>query len=283
MDELAKYNKNRWEALAQARVVYSRPFLTLTPENALEALDPDPVFVGSRFSQVAGKDVLCLAGGGGQQTAVFALLGANVTVLDLTETQLARDHEAAAHHGYTIHARQGDMRDLSAFADDSFDIVWHPFSINFVPDAASVIREVGRVIRPGGFYHLQFANPFWSMDEDDWLPQGYPVRQPYVNGAQLLHSASMWKFEDEQGNQQQIEGPREFLHTYNALINSLAQTGFAILGLHEGPEGDANTEPGTWEHLVTIIPPFNALAAVYQPAILQAHLVDAPGKSQATM
>jgi hypothetical protein len=61
MDELAAFNKSRWEALAQARVAYSRPFLTLTPGTALEALDPDPVFVGSRFSQVAGKEVLCLA------------------------------------------------------------------------------------------------------------------------------------------------------------------------------------------------------------------------------
>lgn len=268
MDELARFNKSRWEALAQARVAYSRPFLTLTPATALEALDPDPIFVDSRFSQVAGKEVLCLAGGGGQQTAVFGILGANVTVLDLTETQLVRDHEAAAHHGYPLRALQGDMRDLSAFTDNSFDIVWHPFSINFVPDAAQVIREVGRVIRPGGFYHIQFANPFWSMDEVDWLPQGYPVKQPYISGGQLLSSSATWEFEDEQGNPQQIEGPHEFLHTYNTMINSLAQTGFVILGLWEGPAGDPQATPGTWDHLVTIIPPFVGLAAIYRPDAL---------------
>lgn len=271
MDDLANYNKNRWEALAQARVAYSRPFLDLTPENALAALDPDPVFVGSPFSQVAGKNVLCLAGGGGQQTAVFGILGANVTVLDLTETQLARDHEAAAHHGYTIRALQGDMRDLSAFDADSFDVVWQPYSINFVPDAAQVLRQVGRIIRPGGFYHVQFANPFWSMDADAWLPQGYPVKQPYISGQQLLFSSATWKFEDEQGNQHRIEGPHEFLHTYGQIVNTLAQTGFIILGLREGPEGNPQAAPGTWDHLVTVIPPFNALAAVYQPALLAAY------------
>ena len=41
-------------------------------------------------------DVLCLAAGGGQQSVAFALLGANVTVFDLSETQLEHDRLAAA-------------------------------------------------------------------------------------------------------------------------------------------------------------------------------------------
>ena len=190
------------------------------------------------MGSIAGKDLLCLAGGGGQQTAVFGLLGANVTVLDLTETQLERDREAAAHHGYPLRIEQGDMRDLSRFADNSFDIIWHPFSINFVPEAAVVIREVGRIIRPGGYYHLDFANPFWSMDEDDWLPQGYPVKQPYVNGSQLQFADPNWKFTNDEGAEQDIEGPYEFLHTLSTIMNTLVLTGFVILGLNEGPPGD---------------------------------------------
>jgi SAM-dependent methyltransferase len=269
MDEITQFNKSRWELLAQARVAYSQPFLQLTPENALDALDPDPVFVGSRFAQVAGKDVLVLAGGGGQQTAVFGLLGAQVTVIDLTETQLARDREAAAHYGYSLRVEQGDMRDLSRFADNSFDLVWHPFSINFIPDAAQVLREAGRVLRPGGFYHIQFANPYWSMDDDQWLPQGYPIRQPYVSGSQLAFGANEWTFTNDQGEAHRIEGPHEFLHTWSTMINTLAETGFVILGMREGPPGDSTAVPGTWEHLLTIVPPFVALAAVYAPGLMQ--------------
>ena len=51
------------------------------------------------------------------------------------------------------------MRDLSRFADNSFDLVWQPYSINFVPDAPQVIAEVGRVLHPGGFYNLDFRTP----------------------------------------------------------------------------------------------------------------------------
>ncbi len=264
MNDLLKHNKNRWEALAQARVQYSQPHLDITPENALQALDPDPVFLDSPFTDVAGKDVLCLASGGGQQTAVFGLLGANVTVFDLSETQLLRDQEAANHFGYNLTVEQGDMQDLSRFADDSFDIVWQPFSINFVPDAAAVIHGVSRIIRPNGFYHLQFANPYWSMEPEDWTPQGYPVNQPYQNGAQLHFADPFWTFTDDEGNEHRVEGPHEFLHTFSFMLNTLIRSGFIVLGMREGPAGDPSAEPGSWEHLLTVLPPFVALGMVYQ-------------------
>lgn len=267
MDKLAKYNKSRWEALAQAGVEYSRPYHNLTPQTAQEYLADRLSFSPQKLGDVTGKDVLCLASGGGQQTAVFGILGANVTVLDLSDTQLARDRETAVHYGYHLTSHQGDMRDLSRFTDDSFDIIWHPYSINFVPDAAPVIRQVSRVVRPGGFYYLQFSNPFWSMDEDDWMPQGYPLKQPYVNGTQLRFSDPHWEFEDEQGKSQRIEGPHEFLHTWSAIVNALAQSGFVILGLREWPAGDNQAEPGSWEHMNSILPPFVTIGAVYRPEV----------------
>lgn len=264
MDELAKYNKSRWEALAQARVEFSRPFLEFTTADAAEWLRDKPFFDMSGIGDIVGKEILCLAAGGGQQSAVFGLLGAQVTVLDLTETQLKRDQEAAAHHRYALTAVAGDMRDLSAFADSSFDVVWHPFSINFVPEADKVIREVGRVIRPGGYYNLDFANPFWSMDENQWLPQGYPIKQPYVNGSRLSYTAANWQFTDDQGNEHDIEGPHEFMHTLSTIVNTLVQSGFVILGLTEWPVGDPEAEPGSWDHMLTIVPPFFTIAAIYR-------------------
>ncbi len=84
LDELARYNKERWEALAQADIAFSRPFLDLIPSSARQLIDPHKL-----IGPVDGKSILCLAGGG-QQSAAFSLLGAQVTVLDLSETQLAQ-------------------------------------------------------------------------------------------------------------------------------------------------------------------------------------------------
>ena len=46
------------------------------------------------------------------------------------------------------------MRDLSCFGSESFDIIWHPYSLTFVPDSRVVFREVSRIIKDGGIYYL---------------------------------------------------------------------------------------------------------------------------------
>jgi len=55
MDELAQYNIERWQALANAQAVFTRPALNLDPHLAQAQLDPE-----RRLGDVAGKDVLCL-------------------------------------------------------------------------------------------------------------------------------------------------------------------------------------------------------------------------------
>ena len=221
MDELASYNKERWEALAQAGVLYSRPFLELNEQTAREAVDPQGV-----MGDVAGKNVLCLAGGGGQQSAAFALLGANVTVLDLSDTMLQRDRETAERYHLTIRTEQGDMRDLSRFAAASFDVVWHAWSLSFVPNPLKVFAEVARILRPGGLYQLECANPFLVGDVDaSWNGEGYLLKRPYAGG-ELFFDDNDWTFADEAGNTQRVAGPREFRHTLNTLVNGLVRHGF---------------------------------------------------------
>ncbi len=154
MDDIANYNRERWQALARAHAVFTQSRLDFDKDSARAYLDPQ-----GRLDNVVGKDVLCLAAGGGQQSVAFALLGAHVTVVDLSEAQLQSDQEAAAHYNLNLNLFQGDMRDLSRFAEDSYDIVWHPYSLNFVPDARMVFREVARVLRVGGIYYFHVRQP----------------------------------------------------------------------------------------------------------------------------
>ena len=252
MDELARYNKERWEELARAGVVFSRPFLEMDEQAARQAVDAQGI-----MGNVGDKEVLCLAGGGGQQSVAFALLGARVTVFDLSETMLERDRETAAHYNLSINVVQGDMRDLSAFGDNSFDIVWHAYSIDFVPEVRPVFDEVARVLRPGGLYRRECHNPFVkALDESEWDGMGYPLRGPYVEG-EVTFADPHWTFAGDDGAPQQVVGPREFRHTLSTLVNELAARGFVLLGLWEGPPGgDIKAEPGTWEHFIAVVPPW---------------------------
>jgi len=272
VDDLARYNKARWEELAEAGVIFSRPKLHLDADSARATVDPEGC-----LGDPAGKDVLCLAGGGGQQSAAFGVLGAQVTVLDLCETQLRRDREAAAHYGLEVRCVPGDMRDLSCFEAESFDVVWHAHSLNFVPDAARVFDEVVRVLRPGGLYRLECWNPFaHAAFEAGWNGSGYTLAVPYVEGAPMEQSDPFWEvlpWDRSVPSTQQaadlaenpepvrILGPKEFRHTLGTIVNGLIERGLAILGLWEKDPGTTEAEPGTWEHFKAYLPPWLAVWA----------------------
>jgi SAM-dependent methyltransferase len=264
MDEVADYNIKRWRALAEARAIFTRPALDLDAAAARSMIDPH-----GWLGELAGARVLCLAGGGGQQSAAFSLLGAAVTVVDLSAEQLARDRAAAERYGVEIATIQGDMRDLSALADAAFDVVWQPYSINFVPDARAVFRQVARVIRPGGLYHLQCANPFAAgLTTADWTGEGYALRQPHIDGAAVRYDDEAWvQGAGADRPQAPVPGPREFRHILSTIVNGLAELGFALRrasdlwSLHPDPAAT----PGSWDHLQSVIPLWLAFWTTYRP------------------
>ncbi len=262
-DEIARHNQQQWDKLARARLNYTLPLLDLTPARARQRIDPLGL-----LGDVAGKAVLCLAAGGGQQSACFALLGANVTVFDLSPVQLERDAQAARHYGHAIRTLQGDMRDLAALADGSMDLVYQPYSLNFVPTVQPVFAEVARVLRPHGLYHLQWANPFTqSVDDQAWDGETYLLHHPYVDGFETSTYYPTWEVEDDRGGWQEIASPREFRHILSTIINTLVAEGFSIMRLQEEMSTEAEPEPGTWEHYKSVAPPYLTLWVRYQPEL----------------
>ena len=250
VDDVARYNRERWEELASEGVRFTMPVLDLDTASALETVDPQGL-----SGDIEGKDVLCLAGAGGQQSAAFGHLGANVTVLDFSTTQLERDREAAGHYGIEVRTIQGDMRDLSAFDDNSFDLVYHAYSINYVPDPLPAFREAARVLRPQGLYILRCSNPFVHGLYDSWNGEGYVLNVPYED-TELDANDPHWEFEGPDGLFKRVVGPREFRHTLSTLLNGLIEVRLVLLGLWEDGTADTDMRPGSWGHFVSVAPPY---------------------------
>jgi len=262
MDPIAQYNADRWAKLVDAGAVFTQPWLDLDEASARERVDPQ-----GRFGDFTGKQVLCVASGGGQQAAAFALLGAQVTVTDLSAEQLRQDRVAAAHYGLTIETLQADMRDLSGLPVAQFDLVFHPYSINFVPDPRQVFGQVAQRLRPGGQYFLGCANPcFAGITAEQWDGTGYPLRQPYADGVEIRYADEAWVFRGETPTQS-IGGPVEYRHTLSALINGLLEQGFLLRELVEENLGEPDfaAPPGSNEHYTAVAPPWLRLWASYQP------------------
>ncbi len=258
MDEVARYNIACWQALADADALFTRPELALDPAAALALVDPEGL-----LGAIAGRAVLCLAGGGGRQSVAFALLSARVTVADLSEAQLARDRAAVAHYGVPVEAIQADMRDLSALSAGAFDIVHQPYAINFVPAVGAVFREVARVLRPGGRYYFHCANPFFSgIGTRDWNGAGYTLRHPYIAGAEMTYADEDWVHAGGRADAPTIPGPREYRHTLGALVNGLSAHGFVLRHLTEFK--DLHPDPrATLARFLVGVPPLTVTLRTY--------------------
>jgi SAM-dependent methyltransferase len=178
-----------------------------------------------------GVDVLALASGGGQQGPVLAAAGANVTVFDNSPGQLAQDRAVAERERLAIRTEQGDMADLSRFADTSFDLVFHPVSNLFAPDVRVVWRECFRVLRPGGALLAGFLNPdLFIFDADALDNRGeFVVRHalPYSDLADL--SA------EERARVFGADAPVEYSHTLADQVGGQLDAGFVITHFAEAP------------------------------------------------
>jgi SAM-dependent methyltransferase len=180
-------------------------------------------------AELAGVAVLCLASGGGQQGPVLAAAGAVVTVFDNSPRQLGRDEEVAAREGLAIRTVLGDMRDLSAFPDAGFDVVFNPVSNVFCPDLAPVWQESFRVLRPGGVLLAGFVNPdIFIFDVAALDDRGELVvrhRIPFTTldlpDAARLHSYGT--------------GPIEYSHSLTEQIGGQLAAGFTLTHLVEAP------------------------------------------------
>jgi SAM-dependent methyltransferase len=182
-------------------------------------------------ASLAGADVLCLASGGGQQGPVLAAAGARVTVLDNSPRQLDQDRLVADRDQLDLRTVLGDMRDLGAFADASFDLVFHPVSNVFCPDLAPVWRECFRVLRPGGALLAGFMNPdIYIFDADASENRGELIVRHALPYSDLTHLDAA-----ERERLWGPEAPLEYSHSLTEQIGGQLDAGFVITGFMERP------------------------------------------------
>lgn len=97
----------------------------------------------------AGLRILDVGCGDAALAVALAQRGALVTGMDVDPGMLAAGRARAAASGVAPDLMQGDIRALP-FADDSFDLVLAVTVLCFVDAAAPAVREMARVLRPGG-------------------------------------------------------------------------------------------------------------------------------------
>jgi ubiquinone/menaquinone biosynthesis C-methylase UbiE len=100
------------------------------------------------WSQVNGPKVLEVGVGTGKNLPYYPQ-GANISAIDLTPGMLERAQKKAEKLGVDVELKLGDVQKLD-FPDNYFDSVVATFVFCSVPDARLGLKEVLRVVKPGG-------------------------------------------------------------------------------------------------------------------------------------
>ena len=101
--------------------------------------------------------VLDVGCGGGFMSESVAKLGANVTGIDRAHGAIDAARVHARGHGLAIDYDQGSA-DALPYANDSFDRVICTDVLVHVPHPGRVIREIRRVLKPGGVFFFSAIN-----------------------------------------------------------------------------------------------------------------------------
>lgn len=253
--ESARANRLWWDADADGYQAEHGQFLrdvgfVWCPENLDEA---DVHLLGD----VAGRRVLEVGCGAAPCARWLATQGAQVVGFDVSAGMLRHAVAAAQRSGVRVPLAQADAERLP-FADGAFDLACSAFgAVPFVADSARVMREVARVLRPGGRWVFSVNHPTRWAFPDDPGPAGLTVRTSYFDRSPYVEV-------DEDDRATYAEHHR----TFGDRVREIVAAGLLLVDVVE-PEWPAGftREWGQWSPLRGALMPGTAIYVCERPGV----------------
>lgn len=254
-----EHNRRVWDQMVRNKDRFTSAAKDEDFKHPLKTVDG----LGWLGGDIRGRDVLCLAAGGGRQSALYAAAGARVTVVDISPAMLELDRQVAAHRKLEVRTVEASMDQLP-FADGAFDIVIHPVSTCYVPAIVPVYREVARILRGGGVYISQHKQPTSLQAGLDASANGYELIEPYYREGPLPTAKP---------SRLRETGALEFLHRWEELLGGLCRCGFVIEDLTEPGHAEATEPPGSFGHRCAYVAPYVRIKARRRAATAKPQLL----------
>jgi SAM-dependent methyltransferase len=191
------------------------------------------------LGDLRGRRVLELGCGAAAGARWLRTQGAEVVALDLSGGMLRHAREMSDRSGVRVPLVQADALALP-FADGAFDTVCTAFgAVPFVADSAAVMREVARVLRPGGAWVFSITHPMRWIFFDEPDESGLIARNSYFDRSPYVEL-------DESGAPSYVEQHR----TLGDRIRELVAAGFVLRDLVEPEWPDGHEQVwGQWSPL----------------------------------
>ena len=175
-----------WEANAAAWIELSRAGYDVNRD-----LVNTPAFFAllPRVQGLFGLDLGC---GEGHNTRLLVSEGAEVVALD-TSTKFITAAAAESRQGIRYVLADGA---ILPFGDASFDFVTGFMSLMDVADPEATLREVARVLRPGGFAQFSIVHPMASTQVRRWVIDDAGQREALAIGDYFVEGpvTETWTF-----------------------------------------------------------------------------------------
>ncbi|HVX43362.1 MAG TPA: class I SAM-dependent methyltransferase [Mycobacteriales bacterium] len=246
-------NQLWWDADADDYHAAHGDFLGLAdfrwcPEGLLES-------TAHLLGDIAGRDVLEVGCGSAPCSRWLQANGARVAAFDLSAGMLRHARAAAERTGIRVPLVQADAESIP-FARESFDLACSAFgAVPFCTDSARVMREVARVLRPGGRWVFATTHPIRWIFPDDPGPGGLTAQTPYFDRTPYVEV-------DGHGVPTYVEHHR----TLGDRVREITGAGMQLVDLiePEWPEGHTQVW-GQWSPLRGRILPGTAIYSCRKP------------------
>ena len=231
--DFLQYNREAWNHQVDKKDQWTIPVSKEEIEQARNGifsilLTPSKAVPTEWFGNLKDAEVLCLASGGGQQVPIFAALGAHVTSFDNSDNQLKQDEITCKENGLSVKTIQGDMRDLSVFEDESFDLIFNPCSTCFIDDVLVLWKECFRVLKKGGILLTGFSNPFMYLFDQEKRDKNI-LEVKYTLPYSDIDSLT----DEERKRYTDINDPLVYSHTLTSQIGGQLRAGFYLVDFFE--------------------------------------------------
>ena len=227
-DEVRKYwerNAKAWTQLSRAGYDTYRNYLN-TP--AFFALLPE----------VAGKRGLDIGCGEGYNTRLLAEHGAKVIGLDMSSVFVQQAKSFQSRSSLNPEYLIGNAQELP-FADACFDFVTGFMSFMDIPDTETLLSEVWRTLKPGGFLQFSISHPCFDLPRRKNLRDAEGRTYAFELGGYFERDrgkVAEWLF--SAAPPEVVEGLSKFQtpnfnHPLSYWLNTLIQTGFVLEAFSE--------------------------------------------------
>jgi len=162
-----------------------------------------------------GSNIIDIGAGAGEYSLYFANQGHSVTAVELAENNIAA-FRAKLPPGLNIDLRQGNACNLSAFNNDSFDIVLllgPLYHISDPKDREACINEAKRVCKPGGtIFFAYISNDMVVLTQTFYYDLNYLVNGEYNHETFQLNNFPFVFFTVADAREELVNAEIKLLH-----------------------------------------------------------------------